>query len=440
MSQNLRARLALLLDGLRHGRETSLEALPKLDRQLPDARDRALARAMLYACLRGIERYERWLQELLERPLPKAAAPVESVLLLALASLDQEIDGAHAVVSASVDAIRELKQPGLAGLGNAILRRTQRELERLRALPPRTDAERYNHPTWLIERLRRDWGPELATTILHANNEPAPLWLRVNGQQTNVANYRALLAAQGIRAETAPGLPAALRLDDSLDVQQLPGFQDGLVSVQDGAAQLAAVLLDLKPGQRVLDACAAPGGKLSHILELGVPLQQVLACDVSAQRLARMQENLARMQFAATVDWLQADAGSAKAFAPGMQFDRILVDAPCTGTGVIRRHPDIRLLRKPGQVDALKQTQARLLDRLFALLAPGGRLVYATCSVLQEENAGQVAAFLERQADACLRPVDADWFGRDTGFGRQNLPGEQGMDGFFYAVLERRAT
>ncbi|WP_170113386.1 16S rRNA (cytosine(967)-C(5))-methyltransferase RsmB [Ahniella affigens] len=440
MNQNLRARLALLLDGLRQGRETSLEALPKLDRHLPDARDRALARAMLYACLRGIERYERWLHDLLERPLPNAAAPVESVLLLALASLDQGIDGAHAVVSASVDAIRGLEQPGLAGLGNAVLRRAQRELAQLRALPPRTDAERYNHPTWLIERLRRDWGADQAAAILQANNEPAPLWLRVNRQRANVSDYRAKLAEQGLDAALAPGLPDALCLADSLDVLQLPGFPDGLVSVQDGAAQLAVVLLDLQPGQRVLDACAAPGGKLSHILEQGIPLAQVQACDVSAARLSRMQENLQRMQFTATIDWLQADAGSAKAFAPGTQFERILLDAPCTGTGVIRRHPDIRLLRKPGQVQALKQTQARLLDRLFALLAPGGRLVYATCSVLQEENAGQVAAFLERQADAWLRPVDADWFGRDTGFGRQNLPGEQGLDGFFYAVLKRRAS
>lgn len=439
MSQNLRARLALLLDNLRAGRETSLEALPKLDRQLPDGRDRALARAMLYACLRGIDRYERWLKELLERPLPQTAQPVESLLLLGLASLDQGIDGAHAVVSASVDGIRDLKRPALAGLGNAILRRAQRELDRLRSLPPVSDAERFNHPSWLIERLQRDWGEAAAETILLANNQAAPLWLRVNRQQCTVTAYQTMLAEQGLSATVCAELPEALILPDSLDVQQLPGFQDGLVSVQDGAAQMAASLMDLQSGQRVLDACAAPGGKLSHLLERGVPLKRLLACDVSAQRLARMQENLQRLKLSAQVEWRQADASLARAFEPDEQFDRILLDAPCTGTGVIRRHPDIRLLRKSGQVEALKQTQARLLDRLFALLAPGGRLVYATCSVLQEENAGQVAAFLERQAEACLRPVAADWFGRETGFGRQNLPGEQGMDGFFYAVLERRA-
>lgn len=434
---NLRARVAQVLDPMRTGRGQGVDPLAGLDRAVADSRDRALARAMLYACLRGIYRYERWLDHLRERPLPRAARVVDAVLLLALASLDAGIDGEHAVVSGSVDAIRQLRQPGFAALGNAVLRRAQRELAALRALPPRDDAERFNHPAWFIERLRRDWGQKQAETILAANNAPAPTCLRVNRTRGTRAAYVARLTEAGF----APRLPAflddAVLLDGGVDVNTLPGFADGFVSVQDGAAQLAVPLLDLQAGQHVLDACAAPGGKLAHVAEQGLALGTLLACDVSAPRLTRMAGTLERLGLSGQVSWRECDAGATGAFSPDERFDRILLDAPCTGTGVIRRHPDIRLARNPAQVEALKQTQKRLLDRLFALLAPGGRLVYATCSVLAEENAGQIAAFLDRHADARLLPVVPDWFGQDTGYGRQNLPGGHELDGFFYAVLGR---
>ncbi|MBK8284209.1 MAG: 16S rRNA (cytosine(967)-C(5))-methyltransferase RsmB [Ahniella sp.] len=434
---NLRAQLAQVLHDMRTGRGSGLELLPRLDRQLADPRDRALARAMLFATLRGIERYERWLSDLLERPIPGKLKVVESVLLLALASLDLGIDAEHAVVSASVDAVRQLKHPTMAGLANAVLRRTQRELARLRALPPANAAEQHNHPAWLIDLLVRDWGQAQAELILAANNRPGPLCLRVNRQRTTRSDYLARLQTAGRAARAPDDLPDALLLDDSVDVHSLPGFDEGDVSVQDGAAQLALSLLAPAAGDRVLDACAAPGGKLAHIAEQGLALTRLLACDVSPPRLKRMQQNMERLGFGEHIEWREVDAGHAKAFADDERFERILLDAPCTGTGVIRRHPDIRLLRQPDQLRDLKRTQARLLDRLFPLLAPGGRLVYATCSVLAEENAGQIAAFLKRHTDARLLPVVPEWFGRDTGFGRQILPGEHELDGFFYAVLTR---
>ena len=435
---NLRAQLAQVLHDMRTGRGSGLELLPRLDRQLADPRDRALARAMLFATLRGIERYERWLSELLERPIPGKLKIVESVVLLALASLDLGIDAEHAVVSASVDAVRQLKQPTMAGLTNAVLRRTQRELGRLRDLPPASLAERHNHPAWLIDLLVRDWGPAQADLILAANNLPGPLCLRVNRQRTSRADYLTRLQADGRSARAPEHLPDALLLDESVDVHSLPGFDDGDVSVQDGAAQLALSLLAPAAGDRVLDACAAPGGKLAHIAEQGLALKRLLACDVSPPRLKRMQQSLDRLGFGEHIEWREVDTSLAKAFADDERFERILLDAPCTGTGVIRRHPDIRLLRQPDQLRDLKRTQARLLDRLFTLLAPGGRLVYATCSVLADENAGQIAAFLKRHTDARLLPVVPEWFGRDTGSGRQNLPGEHELDGFFYAVLTRQ--
>jgi len=434
---NLRAKVAEVLHTLRQGKGITMDLLPELDRQLPDTRDRALARAMLYACLRGIDRYERWLGELLERPLPKGARVVESVLLLAFASLHQRIDAEHATVSASVDAVRALNQAGLAGLTNAVLRRAQREHQRLVGLKPRSLAEAHNHPGWLVDRLVHDWGDEQAVAILTANNEPAPLWLRVNRRRLSAAEWLDGFERTGGVGRRVAELPDAVVLDESTDVTSLPGFTTGDVSVQDGAAQLAPLLLDLADGQCVLDACAAPGGKLAHIAEHGHTLKRLLACDVSKNRLKRMEHTLDRLDLAGSIEWRQADAGDARAFTEDDRFDRILLDAPCTGTGVIRRHPDIRLARRAEQVIELKRTQARLLDRMFALLAPGGRLVYATCSVLAEENAAQVAAFLTRQPNARLLPVVPEWFGRDTGYGRQVFPGELGFDGFFYAVLAR---
>jgi 16S rRNA (cytosine967-C5)-methyltransferase len=221
-------------------------------------------------------------------------------------------------------------------------------------------------------------------------------------------------------------------LENACDVKQLPGFADGVVSVQDSAAQLAVVLLDLQPNQRVLDACAAPGGKTCHVLETEPELAHVLALDRDAVRLGRIRENLERLGL--TAQLREGDASDPRQWWDGTPYDRILLDAPCSATGVIRRHPDIKLLRKAADIAPLARRQQTLMARLWPLLAPGGMLVYATCSVLKQENELNVEHFLATHGDARERPIAAPW-GHAGVCGRQILPGEAGMDGFFYACL-----
>jgi 16S rRNA (cytosine967-C5)-methyltransferase len=276
-----------------------------------------------------------------------------------------------------------------------------------------------------------DW-PEQTESILAANNAPAPLWLRVNRRRVARADFAAQLAAAGIACTVSDAARDALILETSRDVTALPGYAQGAFSVQDGAAQQAARLLEPRDGQRVLDACAAPGGKSAHILESAAV--ELTALDSDARRLPRLRENLQRLGLSADVR--TGDAADPAGWWDGRPFDRILVDAPCSATGIIRRQPDVKLHRRATDIPVLAGTQARLLDALWPLLRSGGRLVYATCSLLADENARQIDAFLARHADAhAVRPA-LPW--RAAGAGAQNLPGESGMDGFFYAVLEKR--
>ena len=431
----IRAVAAQILATLRRGGASLTDLLADADTRIDDARDRAQLRAILYASLRGIFRYEALLRALLAKPLPKRHEAVEALLINGLAQLELGIDAPYAVVDASVTAARALGETNLAGLVNAVLRRFQRERDALVAALPKTAEISHNHPAWMIRRFERDWA-ELASTLFAANNAPAPTWLRVNRRRRRREDVLALLAAHGIDASAPATLPDALRVDHGLDVTQLPGFAEGEFSVQDGAAQVAVELLDLAPGQHVLDACCAPGGKLAHIAEREPALASLVGVDVDAARIARTRTGLARLQLDAEL--FAADLRQHSVISR-RRFDRILLDAPCSGTGVIRRHPDIRLLRRDSDIAALLKTQAELLDALWPLLAPGGRLVYATCSVLADENDGQVAAFLERRRDAQALDVVPAWFGRAQRHGRQNLSGEGGFDGFYYAVLARRA-
>lgn len=431
----IRAIAAQILATLRRGGASLTDLLAEADARVEDARDRAQLRAILYASLRGVFRYEALLRVLLAKPLPKRHEAVEALLINGLAQLELGIDAAYAVVDASVGAARALGETNLAGLVNAVLRRFQREREALLAALPATPEIAHNHPTWMIRRFERDWGDSFAA-ICAANNAPAPTWLRVNRQRRRRDDLLALLAVHGIAAAAHPHLPDAIRIDHGIDVTQLPGFTEGEFSVQDGAAQLAVDLLEPAPGQRVLDACCAPGGKLAHIAEREPALARLVGVDIDPARIARTRGGLDRLHLDAE---LQAADLRRFAAAGEARFDRILLDAPCSGTGVIRRHPDIRLLRRESDLAALLKTQAELLDALWPLLAPGGRLVYATCSVLADENDGQVAAFLERRRDACALDLVPDWFGRDQRHGRQNLAGEGGFDGFYYAVLAHRA-
>ena len=430
----IRAVAAQILAQLRRGGASMTELLAQADGNVDDARDRAQLRAILYASLRGIFRYEALLAKLLARPLPRKHDAIEALMINGLAQLELGIDAPYAVVDASVTAARALGETNLAGLVNAILRRFQREREALVAALPQTPELAHNHPAWMLARFARDW-PDAAAGICSANNAQAPTWLRINRRLRQRRDLVALLDTHGIRSHLHPQLPDAVRLDQAIDVTQLPGFAEGEFSVQDGAAQVAVELLALAPGLRVLDACCAPGGKLAHVAERQSALATLVGVDIDAKRIARTRTGLDRLRLSAELhasDLIHFAANTTQ------RFDRILLDAPCSGTGVIRRHPDIRLLRRESDIDVLVATQAELLKALWPLLAPGGRLVYATCSVLRDENDDQVAAFLAQTADAVALPVVPPWFGRAQLHGRQNLAGDGGFDGFYYAVLARR--
>ncbi|WP_238389705.1 16S rRNA (cytosine(967)-C(5))-methyltransferase RsmB [Pseudoxanthomonas koreensis] len=423
---------AQVLDAVVHrGRSLKSELAPVLPR-LPDPRDRALLEAIVFTALRGRYRYDPALRGWLQKPPGPADGPLLALLLAGCAQLDALQLPAHAALDATVEAARALGRPHQAGLVNALLRRAQRE-----GSPTADPAGAW--PAWLRERIEAAW-PEHAAAGFAGSAQPAPLWLRVNRRRIDRDGYRAQLAQAGIEAGTDPRLADALRLDLPVPVAVLPGFDEGLVAVQDGSAQQAADALGAEPGARVLDACAAPGGKAAHLLERD-PALELLALDVDPRRVARIEDNLRRAgvsgeEAGERVQVRVADATLPALWWDGFSFDAILLDAPCSATGVVRRQPDILLHRRPEDIDQLVQLQARLLDATWPLLRAGGNLLYATCSVLPEENARQVEAFLARTADARAVALDAG-FGHAAGPGRQRLPGEDGMDGFFYALLTK---
>ena len=409
------------------GRSLKAELAAALAR-VADARDRALVEAISFAALRQRARYDAALRAWMPRPLGAKDGELRALLLAGFAQIDALALPAHAALAATVEAARVLGRPHQAGLVNALLRRAQRE-----GLPPAEAAAAW--PAWLKKRVESDW-PQQAAAIYAASQQEAPMWLRVNRRWVSRESYLAMLAETGIAAQADPLLADALRLDAPQPVQQLPGFELGLVSVQDAAAQAVADALAPAPGARVLDACAAPGGKAAHLAERDATLR-IVALDVDARRVRRMQEGFARLRL--ELDARVADAAQPAAWWDGAAFDAILIDAPCSASGIVRRQPDVLLHRREADLAALLRTQAQLLDALWPLLAPGGSLVYATCSILRAENAAQVEAFLARTADARLQALDAR-YGHDTGFGHQRLSGEDGRDGFFYARLRRSAA
>ncbi len=431
----LRAEAARVLAAvLGEGRSLKAELATALPR-IRDPRDRALLEAICFEALRHRRRYEHALGQWLQKPLPARDFPVHCLLLAGLAQLDALGLPAHAAVAATADAARGLRREPLVGLVNALLRRAGRE-----PLPGSGDpAITHSHPDWLVQALRRDW-PDAWRAILAANNQAAPLWLRANPRDGDADALVAALATAGIAACTVPVLPGAVRLDAPVPVDRIPGWGEGRASVQDGAAQLAVEALAPRPGERVLDACAAPGGKSAQIAERLQGRGTLLALDADARRLAKLPPMLERLGLAApSVRVLAGDAAAPAGWCDGHAFDAILLDAPCSATGIIRRQPDVKWHRRAADIPALVQAQSALLDALWPLLAPGGRLLYATCSVLADENAGNVEAFLARTPDANAEPLD-ERFGRPAGAGRQRLPGEDGMDGFFYALLRKPAA
>ncbi len=412
--------------------ESLRAAMPALTEALSDPRDRALAEASVFAACRGLYRYEALLRQLLQKPLARSDAAVHALLLVGLAQLDSLGVAAHGVVDACVGAARLLQRPRHAALVNALLRRFLRERDSLLTAIAEDDEARLNHPRWLIDALRTAWG-DAAEPAMHAGNLPPPLWLRINRRRIDPAAYVELLGAAGIVWSADPSLPFALCLPSPPPARSLPGWDAGLVSVQDSSAQRAALALDAGFGMRVLDACAAPGGKAAALLEALDDLD-LWAVDVDSVRLAKTAPALSRLGLQATL--VTGDGRHPERWWDGRTFDRILLDAPCSATGILRRQPDIRSHRRATDIAALCSTQAQLLDAAWPMLAAGGRLVYATCSILPDENARQIDAFLDRHPEAQPQTLDGS-YGRRAGHGYQRLPGEDAGDGFFIAALQR---
>jgi len=401
--------------------------------------DRSLLRMLCFGTLRHHWRLQAWIGQLINRPLKRRDSVINALLAVGLFQLVDTRIPDHAAVSQTVEAARQLRKPKLANLLNACMRRFQRE--GLAAQSSDEEEVQWNHPRWLIEKLKHDW-PDDAVAILEANNARAPMWLRSNAARQSAAQYRDRLAEEGIASSVLNGVPDAVRLDEPTAIEALPGFGSGDASVQDAAAQIAARWVMAEKPVRVLDACAAPGGKSGHLLELGGDKLELIAIDNDAERIARVRENHARLGVNATIT--VADASKPEGWWDSTPFDAILLDAPCSATGVIRRHPDIKLLRRASDIESLSALQGTILSALWPLLAPGGRLLYVTCSVLAEENNDVVQRFLETNEDAMENPLLPNNNIRDLMrrkvCGYQILPGTADMDGFYFACLVKKVS
>ncbi|MFQ6005088.1 MAG: 16S rRNA (cytosine(967)-C(5))-methyltransferase RsmB [Woeseia sp.] len=436
-----RARVAEAVDAVANGGRSLDTAIAGVESGISPS-ERSLARALCYGTIRFYFRLRWQLGGLLDRPLKARDSVIESLVAVGIYQLTDTRIPDHAAVSMTVEAARVLRRPKYVPLINAVLRSFLRK--GVQAREPSDDEARYSHPAWLIERFQSDW-PDHWREIVEAGNSQPPMWLRVNIKRQSTGSYIEELLAHD-RSEgthrsdgSITGFDQALRLESPRLVGDLPGFSDGRVSVQDAAAQLAGPWLLEGGGKRILDACAAPGGKAGQLLELAGPDADLTAIDVDEQRLEKVRENLTRLGLTATL--VAADASTPDEWWDGVQFDGILLDAPCSASGIIRRHPDIKLLRRPEDIDRLARSQQALLQALWPLLATNGQLLYVTCSVLTEENDAVVGAFLDSQAGARENDVlpnsnIRDLMQRKT-CGYQILPGNQDLDGFYYACLEK---
>jgi len=433
---DIRAQAAQVLIQVLNGK--SLDAV--LQNRGESAQERGLLRTLCYGTVRWYWRLQAALEQLSSQRPHELDMEIRALALIGLFQLLHTDIAPHAAVAETVEAARKLKLNRATGFLNAILRRCQREAQQITGKIDGQLSTRTAHPQWLVEQLQQDW-PQQVEAILDANNQHPPFWLRVNTSRISVEAYTNRLNAQGIGSTRSLHAPDALLLAHAVDVESLSGFDEGLVSVQDAAAQMAAHFLGAQQDERVLDACAAPGGKTCHVLELQPALKEMVAIDNSTQRLRRVQSNLKRLQQQATM--ITGDAADPPSWWSGELFDRILLDVPCSATGVIRRHPDIKLLRRPSDIERLCLEQANMLSQLWSLLKPGGRLLYASCSMLKAENARVITAFLAQHPEAVDNSsTTSEKFGLVTT--APELPGlviqagEQNMDGFYYACLDKR--
>lgn len=428
------AAVCALLAVLDEGR-TLDDALAAVMPALGDRRDRSLAQELCYGTLRRLEQLQRLSERLLAKPLKRRDRDVALLIMLGLHQLMYTRIPPHAAVAETVEVARSRGKPWAAGLLNAVLRTFQRQKPEVLSSASVLSEVGWALPGWLRAELENAW-PEHWQSIALAMSERPPMSLRVNLRRIDRDSFVERCAEIGLSGRPISFTSGGVELAEAYDVSQLPGFEEGWVSVQDGAAQLAAGVLAPAPGQRVLDACAAPGGKTCQILETAPKDVRVTAIDSDVGRVERILENLLRLG-------LEAEVAVGDATDPGRSpwaqraYQRILLDVPCSATGVIRRHPDIKLLRRPGDIVRMAERQARMLEAMWPLLARGGRLLYVTCSVLPAENEHQILAFLGRHIDSRELPIEAPW-GWPREVGRQVLPGDNGMDGFYFACLEKQ--
>jgi len=404
----------------------------KLDIML-DPRERAFAQALCFGVIRHYYSLNFILNMLLDKQLKKKDSDIKALILIGLYQLDHMRTPAHAAVSASVESCKELKKSWAKNLVNAVLRRYQREHDKFPELITVNDSAKYEHPIWLIDRLKDEY-PQHWQSIIKENNLQPPMSLRVNTRKTDRDSYLKKLQAAGIEAQPSNLNQSGIALTHPVGIEALPDFSEGHVSVQDLAAQLAIPLLEPQAGERILDACSAPGGKLAHLLETMPTLQEAVAIENEPHRFKKLEATLERLGHSATL--VQNDARAINDWWDKQLFDRILIDVPCSASGVIRRHPDIKFLRTAEDIQNIAVLQAEILDALWPLLSKGGKLLYITCSVFQAENDEQITAFTNKHNDAHSIPIQAKW-GIATKYGRQILPGDNAMDGFYYAQLQK---
>lgn len=399
---------------------------------LKDSRERALAQSLCYGVLRWQPRLELLLKLLLKKPLQSKDYDIKALLLIGLYQHIYSRIPSHAATAATVEVTRHLKKTWATSLVNAVLRNFQRQQTVLLDKIDQDISARWAHPLWFLRKLQRDF-PENWTSLAQANNEHPPMSLRINALLTSRDAYLALLKESHIEATYIPYTECGITVNQPMPVDKLPNFSKGWVSVQDGAAQLAVELLDVPEGARILDACAAPGGKTAHLLErnkTGI----VFALDNQKQRVEKINETLKRLHLSAVVRY--ADATQPEKWWNGQLFERIILDVPCSSSGVVRRHPDIKFLRQATDIAQFVEQQAKLLDSVWQLLSPQGKLLYITCSVFAEENHVQMHNFLKKHDDAREIPLTVEW-GHAMPVGRQILTGEHGFDGFYYALCQK---
>ena len=409
------------------GRSLDAELRAVQSREPPlSAQDRGALQDICYGTLRFLGEIDALLAALLERPLKDAG--LRQLLRVALYQLAHTRAAPYAIVDHAVRACVTAGMPGAKGLVNAVLRNFQRRREALLTAAHTTDVGRYSHPQWWIDKVRDQYPAHYDAMLVRANEHP-PLTLRVNARAITVEGYLARVEAAGMSARALGG--SAVRLERPVPVERIPGFSEGLVSVQDAAAQYAATALDAPSDSRVLDACAAPGGKTAHLLERADV--EVLALDNDALRLARVRDNLARLRLEARLAC--ADALDLPAWWDGKPYSHVLADVPCSASGVVRRHPDIKWLRRPEDIAAFAARQRDILEALWQVIGTGGKLLYATCSVFHEENQAQIESFLERRPDAQRVTLPGPHTNAQQLAG-QIVPDEN-HDGFFYALLQK---